>query len=108
MLAGSQHGAGQQVLCDPIRFRGHHCWYECCGDAETCELCLLVVFCCLLSVAAYAKDAIPYFKDGVRAVARSMPTSAALDLVARDLGITLFEVPTGMACEFTMVLYLYQ
>ena len=29
------------------------------------------------------------------AVARSMPTSQALDLVAKDLGIPLFETPTG-------------
>jgi len=30
-------------------------------------------------IAAYAKLAIPYFAAGVTAVARSMPTSAALD-----------------------------
>ena len=30
-------------------------------------------------IAAYAKDAIPYFSRGLKGVARSMPTSAALD-----------------------------
>lgn len=30
-------------------------------------------------IAAYAKDAIPYFGKGLKGVARSMPTSAALD-----------------------------
>lgn len=30
-------------------------------------------------IAANAKDAIPYFANGLGAVARSMPTSAALD-----------------------------
>ncbi len=30
-------------------------------------------------IAAYAQDAIPYFKNGLSGIARSMPTSAALD-----------------------------
>ena len=30
-------------------------------------------------IAAYAKAAIPYFRSGLKGVARSMPTSAALD-----------------------------
>ena len=30
-------------------------------------------------IAAYAKEAIPYFYRGLKGVARSMPTSAALD-----------------------------
>lgn len=35
-------------------------------------------------------------KDGVvQGVARSMPTSAALDRVAQKQGLTFFEVPTG-------------
>jgi phosphoglucomutase len=72
-------------------------------------------------IAAYAKDAIPYFANGVTAVARSMPTSAALDRyesfcsqpqrwhdkqrtywctvlvyrVAEKLGLKMYEVPTG-------------
>jgi phosphoglucomutase len=38
---------------------------------------------------------IPQFKDGIKGCARSMPTSGALDLVAKSLGIECFEVPTG-------------
>lgn len=30
-------------------------------------------------IAAHATEAIPYFKDGLKGVARSMPTGAALD-----------------------------
>jgi phosphoglucomutase len=42
-----------------------------------------------------AKSCIPGFKDGVVGVARSMPTSTALDRVAKNLGIECFETPTG-------------
>lgn len=46
-------------------------------------------------IAEYA-DAIPYFqKHGVYGLARSMPTSGALDLVARAKGLNVYEVPTG-------------
>ncbi|KEF42123.1 MAG: phosphoglucomutase [Cyanobium sp. CACIAM 14] len=37
----------------------------------------------------------PGYADGLAGVARSMPTSAAADVVARDLGIPCFETPTG-------------
>lgn len=47
-------------------------------------------------IAHYADSAIPYFaKEGVAGLARSMPTSQALDLVAKKKGIESFEVPTG-------------
>jgi len=46
-------------------------------------------------IAANAQAAIPYFKAGLKGVARSMPTSGALDRVAADLGVPFFEVPTG-------------
>jgi phosphoglucomutase len=46
-------------------------------------------------IAANAAAAIPYFKGGLKGVARSMPTSGALDRVAADLGVPFFEVPTG-------------
>ena len=46
-------------------------------------------------IAAHAQAAIPFFAGGLRGVARSMPTSAALDRVAARLGLRLFEVPTG-------------
>jgi len=46
-------------------------------------------------IAEYA-DFIPYFKkQGVYGLARSMPTSGALDLVAKDKGLEIYEVPTG-------------
>jgi phosphoglucomutase len=46
-------------------------------------------------IAASAQEAIPYFAEGLGAVARSMPTSAALDRVAAEKGLKCFEVPTG-------------
>jgi phosphoglucomutase len=47
-------------------------------------------------IAAHAVNAIPYFQDrGLKGLARSMPTSSALDRVAEHLGIPLFETPTG-------------
>mmetsp|Transcript_9370 Transcript_9370/g.17558 ORF Transcript_9370/g.17558 Transcript_9370/m.17558 type:complete len:279 (+) Transcript_9370:97-933(+) len=49
----------------------------------------------LAVIVYYAQKAIPYFKGGVKGAARSMPTSCALDLVAKKLNIPYFEVPTG-------------
>ncbi|XP_074574878.1 phosphoglucomutase, chloroplastic [Curcuma longa] len=46
-------------------------------------------------IAANAQAAIPYFKDGPKGLARSMPTSGALDRVASKLNLPFFEVPTG-------------
>lgn len=46
-------------------------------------------------IAANAQAAIPYFKNGPKGLARSMPTSRALDLVAAKLNLPFFEVPTG-------------
>lgn len=46
-------------------------------------------------IAANAKDAIPYFRSGPKGLARSMPTSGALDRVAERLNLSFFEVPTG-------------
>ncbi len=42
-----------------------------------------------------AERAIPGFRDGMRGVARSMPTSTAVDRVAEKLGINCYETPTG-------------
>jgi len=49
------------------------------------------------SVAMIAANAaaIPYFKTGIKGLARSMPTSAALDRVAEKMGVPFFETPTG-------------
>ncbi|KDD74424.1 hypothetical protein H632_c1323p0 [Helicosporidium sp. ATCC 50920] len=46
-------------------------------------------------LAAHAQRAIPYFNAGLKGVARSMPTSGALDLVAKKLNIPFYETPTG-------------
>ncbi|CCE64082.1 hypothetical protein TPHA_0G02470 [Tetrapisispora phaffii CBS 4417] len=46
-------------------------------------------------IAEYANE-IPYFaKQGIYGVARSFPTSSAIDLVAKHKGLDLYEVPTG-------------
>ncbi|MFM8332238.1 MAG: alpha-D-glucose phosphate-specific phosphoglucomutase [Candidatus Methylumidiphilus sp.] len=49
------------------------------------------------SVAIMAANAhlLPGYKGGLRGVARSMPTSQALDRVARAMGIDCYETPTG-------------
>ncbi len=49
------------------------------------------------SVAMIAANAaaIPYYKGGLKGVARSMPTSGALDRVATALKLPFFETPTG-------------
>lgn len=48
----------------------------------------------LAVLAANATD-VPGYENGIPGVARSMPTSRAVDVVARDLGIDCFETPTG-------------
>ena len=44
---------------------------------------------------AARKNIIPFFSQGLKGVARSMPTSCAVDRVASALNIPLYEVPTG-------------
>ncbi|KAJ3313220.1 Phosphoglucomutase-2, partial [Gonapodya sp. JEL0774] len=47
-------------------------------------------------IIAHHADKIPYFrKTGVKGLARSMPTSMAIDRVAAALKVPFFEVPTG-------------
>ncbi len=48
-----------------------------------------------LAVLAANAHLAPGYKDGIAGIARSMPTSAAADSVAKDLGIEMFETPTG-------------
>jgi len=48
-----------------------------------------------LAIIVANASCIPYFKGGLKGCARSMPTSCALDIVAKKLGIPSFEVPTG-------------
>jgi len=48
-----------------------------------------------LAMIVANSDLIPQFKTGLKGCARSMPTSGALDLVAKAKGLPFFEVPTG-------------
>lgn len=48
-----------------------------------------------LAVLAANAHLAPGYSAGLAGVARSMPTSAAVDRVASDLGIDCFETPTG-------------
>lgn len=51
-----------------------------------------------VAIIADWAEVIPYFKKGgVKGLARSMPTSKAIDLVAKKKGLEHFEVPTGMS-----------
>ena len=49
-----------------------------------------------LAIIAHHAKLIPYFKKkGVHGLARSMPTSGAVDLVAKEQGLQSYKVPTG-------------
>ena len=48
-----------------------------------------------LAVLAANATLVPGYRSGLTGVARSMPTSAAVDAVAEKLGIPCFETPTG-------------
>ncbi|WP_406672146.1 alpha-D-glucose phosphate-specific phosphoglucomutase, partial [Natronospira sp.] len=56
---------------------------------------LVVSPCDSLAVIAANHHCIPALADGLKGVARSMPTSRALDRVAQELGIPCHETPTG-------------
>ncbi len=49
----------------------------------------------LAIIAEYAQKAIPGYRQGLAGIARSMPTSTAADRVAAELGVPLYETPTG-------------
>ncbi len=48
-----------------------------------------------LAVITANTDCVPGYKDGIAGVARSMPTSSAVDFVASALNVPCFETPTG-------------
>ncbi|MEM6612040.1 MAG: alpha-D-glucose phosphate-specific phosphoglucomutase [Cyanobacteria bacterium P01_C01_bin.72] len=48
-----------------------------------------------LAVLTANATLVPGYKDGLSGVARSMPTSEAVDRVAEKLGISCYETPTG-------------
>ena len=49
----------------------------------------------LALITEYAQQCIPGYSTGLDGVARSMPTSMAVDRVAASLGISCYETPTG-------------
>tara|TARA_Y100001933_G_scaffold255872_1_gene299640 strand:- start:2885 stop:4522 length:1638 start_codon:yes stop_codon:yes gene_type:complete len=48
-----------------------------------------------LAVITANTNCIPGYKDGISGVARSMPTSMAVDAVAKKLNLPCYETPTG-------------
>lgn len=57
-----------------------------------------------VAIIADWADCIPYFKEGgVKGLARSMPTSGAIDLVAKAKGFECFEVPTGTFRSYSLI-----
>lgn len=48
-----------------------------------------------LAVLAANAHLVPGYRQGIRGIARSMPTSQAADRVAEQLGVESFETPTG-------------
>ncbi|UCG73506.1 MAG: alpha-D-glucose phosphate-specific phosphoglucomutase [Chromatiales bacterium] len=56
---------------------------------------MMVSPCDSIAVMLHHADKLPGYRDGVPGVARSMPTSRAVDMVAEALGIPCFETPTG-------------
>jgi len=68
------------------------------GDADRNMIMGSSFFCSpsdSLAVIVANAACIPHYKGGLKGCARSMPTSCALDIVAKKLGIPCFEVPTG-------------
>jgi phosphoglucomutase len=60
-----------------------------------------------VAIIADWADSIPYFKKtGVKGLARSMPTSTAIDRVAKAKGYEYFEVPTGAFSSFLSLPFL--
>jgi phosphoglucomutase len=49
----------------------------------------------LAMIAEHAPNCIPGYKRGLAGVARSLPTSTAVDRVAAEAGIKCYETPTG-------------
>lgn len=68
------------------------------GDGDRNLICakgLFVTPSDSLAVLAANATLIPAYADGLKGVARSMPTSRAVDRVAETLGMAVYETPTG-------------
>lgn len=48
-----------------------------------------------LAILAKYHKLVPYFQNGLRGVARSIPTSSAVDAVAEKMGLDVYKTPTG-------------
>lgn len=48
-----------------------------------------------LAILAAHATLVPGYRNGIKGIARSMPTSSAADRVAKALGVPCFETPTG-------------
>jgi phosphoglucomutase len=48
-----------------------------------------------LAIMAANAHLLPGYREGINGVARSMPTSRAVDVVAKKMGIDCYETPTG-------------
>lgn len=48
-----------------------------------------------LAILAANATLVPGYRNGIKGIARSMPTSSAADRVAKALGVPCFETPTG-------------
>lgn len=48
-----------------------------------------------LAIMAANAHLVPGYHNGIKGVARSMPTSQAVDVVAQQLGVECYETPTG-------------
>jgi phosphoglucomutase len=68
------------------------------GDGDRNMICgpgLMVSPCDSIAVMLEHARRLPGYRDGIPGVARSMPTSRAVDRVAEKHGIPCFETPTG-------------
>ena len=78
--SGSDFGAASDGDGDRNMVVGRHCYVS---PSDS------------LAVLAANATLVPGYKDGLKGVARSMPTSQAVDRVAEKLGIDCYETPTG-------------
>jgi phosphoglucomutase len=77
---GYRFGAACDGDGDRNMILGHHCFVN---PSDS------------LAVLTANASLAPAYAKGLAGVARSMPTSAAVDVVAKDLGINCYETPTG-------------
>jgi len=77
---GYRFGAACDGDGDRNMILGHHCFVN---PSDS------------LAVLTANATLVPGYADGLAGVARSMPTSAAADVVAQQLGLPCYETPTG-------------